>query len=99
MGKENCWEFKQCGREPGGLSADELGVCPAAAEERLDGVNHGHNAGRICWVVAGTMCNGEPQGTFVDKYRDCSLCEFFRMVRAQEGEPFIIISLDHFKKG
>lgn len=27
--KLNCWEFKKCGREPGGLKARERGACPA----------------------------------------------------------------------
>jgi len=44
MKKPNCWEFKQCGREPGGLLSDELGVCPASTETRLDGVHGGKNA-------------------------------------------------------
>ena len=26
----NCWEVKQCGRQPGGPKAGEFGVCPAA---------------------------------------------------------------------
>jgi len=29
MKKYNCWEFKKCGREPGGEKADRLGICPA----------------------------------------------------------------------
>jgi len=28
-GKLNCWEFKKCGRQPGGPKVAELGVCPA----------------------------------------------------------------------
>ncbi|MGD0283853.1 MAG: two-CW domain-containing protein, partial [Dissulfurispiraceae bacterium] len=25
----NCWEFKKCGREMGGVNIEQLGVCPA----------------------------------------------------------------------
>lgn len=35
------------------------------------------NAGRICWLVAGTMCGGEPQGSFAKKIRNCRLCDFY----------------------
>lgn len=30
MAKLNCWEFKKCGRETGGLKIKEMGVCPDA---------------------------------------------------------------------
>ncbi|MDH4164450.1 MAG: hypothetical protein OEW15_17440 [Nitrospirota bacterium] len=39
-----------------------MGLCPAAAEEALDGVHDGTNAGRSCWVVAGTLCKDSVQG-------------------------------------
>ena len=47
----NCWEFKKCGREPGGSKVSELGECPAATEIRLDGQNHGTKGGRMCWIM------------------------------------------------
>ena len=98
MDKLNCWQHMGCGREPGGEKAEELGVCPAATEKRLEGVNDGNNGGRTCWVIAGTMCNGKPQGTFADKFRDCAKCEFFLMVRNEQGEDFVIATLDIYKK-
>ena len=72
--KLNCWEFKKCGREPGGVHVRELGVCPAATEGRLDAVHGGRKAGRACWVVAGTLCKGETQGTFAVKFGACEAC-------------------------
>ena len=39
MVKVNCWQFKECGRQPSGEKADELGVCPAAIEGAADGIN------------------------------------------------------------
>lgn len=88
MGKLNCWEVKQCGREPGGKRPD-LGVCPASAEKRLDGVHGGRNAGRACWIVAGTLCGGKVQGTFAKKYDSCEICDFFRLVREEEGADYV----------
>lgn len=79
-----CWEFKKCGRAPGGERAAELGICPAATEQSFDGVNHGHNAGRACWSVAGTLCGGLRQGTFAQKTATCLACDFFTLVKAQE---------------
>jgi hypothetical protein len=87
--KLNCWEFKKCGRELGGEKAKELGVCPAAKERRLDGSHDGTNAGRACWIVAGTFCEGEIQGTFAKKYDNCSVCEFYESVRKEEFAKFI----------
>lgn len=65
--KKNCWEVKNCGREVNGAKSIDLGVCIAVTESRLNGVHDGQNAGRSCWVVAGTLCGGKPQGTFAQK--------------------------------
>ena len=86
--KLNCWEFKKCGREPGGAKVHELGVCPAATEERLEGVHGGNKAGRACWIVAGTFCKGETQGTFAQKYGNCIRCDFYQMVKEEEGPRY-----------
>jgi hypothetical protein len=85
MKKINCWEFMKCGREPGGKHADELGVCPATTDTRYEGIQGGRNAGRVCWVVVGTMCGGEVKGTFARKYHDCKRCEFYKKVRKEES--------------
>ena len=88
--KKNCWEFKRCGREPGGENASAIGVCPASTHTKLDGVHDGKNAGRTCWVIAGTMCNGEVQGIFAQKYNDCRICDFYQEVKQEEGKDFLI---------
>ncbi len=85
MTKKNCWEVMLCGREPGGKNVKERGVCPAATEEQLEGVHGGSKAGRACWVVAGTFCEDEVQGTFAQKYRSCTDCPFYRQVMQEEG--------------
>jgi hypothetical protein len=85
--KLNCWEVKKCGREPGGAH-NELGVCPSASLAKLHGTHGGKNAGRACWVVAGTMCGGEVQGTFAKKYENCENCDFYKMVVEEEGKQY-----------
>ena len=87
--KKNCWEFMQCGREPLGKNVKELGVCPAAAFEKLDGANGGVNAGRTCWLIAGTLCGGEVQGTYARKYQSCTECEFYQSVNGEEKNYFV----------
>jgi tRNA A-37 threonylcarbamoyl transferase component Bud32 len=83
--KLNCWEFKKCGRQPGGKKAETLGLCTAAVDESFSGINNGKNAGRICWAVAGTCCGGKVQGTFAEKRRSCVSCGFYKYVQKQEG--------------
>lgn len=88
--RKNCWEVRQCGREPGSFRSGELGVCPAAMEKKLDGVHGGVNAGRACWVVAGTMCGGIVQGTFSRKFENCEKCEFYQHVKKDERNDFML---------
>jgi len=84
----NCWEFKKCGREPGGDKVAELGVCPASSETRTDGVNHGQNEGRACWAISGTMCGGKVQGTYAAKIGNCLNCGFYQKVQREEKPRF-----------
>ena len=91
--KINCWEFKKCGREPGGEHVHDLGICPATGEERLNGVHGGVNAGRSCWVIAGTLCKGEVQGTFAHKYKSCEACDFYKKVKSEEFTRFTLSAL------
>ena len=83
--KRNCWEARKCGREPGGTNAQEQGVCPAASDGSCDGINDGRNAGRLCWVVAGTLCEGRIQGTYAERISTCRDCSFFREVKYEQG--------------
>ena len=82
----NCWEFKKCGREPGGSQVDKLGVCPASTCKAANGLHHGRNAGRCCWVVAGTYCNSDIQGTFAVKILNCMECDFYKLVTKEEDK-------------
>ena len=84
MGSLNCWQVKDCGREPGGRNVAEFGECPASTEVRFDGVHGGTNGGRCCWLVAGTLCKGEVQGTYAQKFGTCHACEFPKQVFKDE---------------
>jgi hypothetical protein len=86
--KKNCWEVKECGREPGGEKVRELGICPVTMALKLDGVHGGKAAGRACWVVAGTLCGGQVQGTFAMKFENCESCDFYEAVRQEEFPSF-----------
>ncbi len=94
----NCWEQKRCGREPGGANTATLGICPAAIAEHLTGTNRGLNGGRVCWAIAGTLCNGQVQGSFALKLGNCMRCEFFHIVSQQEGVGDAALLLQGFQQ-
>lgn len=82
-----CWEFKKCGgREAGGLRATRLGICPAATDSSYSDGNRGVNAGRCCWRVAGTFCEGKAEGSFAGGFMSCSCCDFCRLVQQTKGD-------------
>jgi hypothetical protein len=89
--RQNCWEFKNCGRELEGARTFELGVCPAVEDASSNGINGGLNAGRICWAVAGTFCEGKVQGTSAEKELSCMSCDFFKKVESEEGFANFVI--------
>ncbi len=82
--KVNCWEFKKCGRNPGGNRTKELGVCPVTTHNDLTGIHGGTNAGRACWVVAGSLCGGKVQGEYAQKLHNCWRCDFMNKVKQEE---------------
>jgi hypothetical protein len=89
MARQNCWEYKNCGREPGGAKTAEFGVCPSATEKRLDGVNGGTCGGRACWAMTGTLCGGKVQGSYAQKLGNCLQCEFYKVVGREEGAGLV----------
>ena len=86
--KINCWEYVGCGRELGGENVPESGVCMAAIDKLIDGVNNGKNGGRICWAISGTFCGNRIQGLFAKKLLSCRSCDFFHTVKEEEGSAF-----------
>lgn len=79
----------RCGREPGGREIAQNGVCPAAVEVLVDGINGGTNGGRACWAVSGTLCGSEAKGSFAARMSDCIDCRFYKQVLREEGEAFV----------
>jgi len=72
---QNCWEFKKCGREPGGAIAEQLGICPTTVAEFANGLNGGINGGRICWAI---------NWKSVDDKVACMNCDFFCLLEGEE---------------
>ena len=91
---QNCWDFKKCGRQPGGNRVPDLGVCPASIDFKANGLNGGSNGGRICWALTGTLCGGKVQGTFVEKLTNCKDCEFYQLVQSEQGKT--VQSFKHY---
>lgn len=91
MNRQNCWEFKKCGREPGGLKVNTEGICPAALPNIYNGINKGQYAGRICWLVVGTYNNDKVLCTCAQKLKSCLHCDFLKYVNEQEGRDFVVI--------
>ena len=74
-GKKPCWEYLHCG-----IESDPSRNCPAYPY-----------FGRICWAIAGTLCEGKVMGTFAEKTHDCRQCPVFqdmlRECRRDGDEP------------
>lgn len=96
MIKLNCWEIKKCGRGPGGKNTGNLGACPVATDISSNGINGGKNAGRICWDVPHTLCEGKVLNDFSQKSVSCVTCDVFNRVRAEEGtDNFSLLKMFH----
>ena len=83
--KKNCWEFKNCGKQSGSKHSGEKGECITASMSMYDGINGGRNGGRVCWMIAGTVCDDERQDTFSHKVESCAKCDFYEAIREEEG--------------
>ena len=84
--KTNCWEYMKCGHEPKERSPLKFKGCPIFGEKSLNGIHGGKNAGRACWVIAGTKCGGDTQGLFASKLGKCVMCDFYKKVRSEEED-------------
>ncbi|MBI5866942.1 MAG: hypothetical protein HZB43_01400 [candidate division Zixibacteria bacterium] len=84
----NCWEIMNCGLGPNGAKAAESGLCPVASDTSSNGINRGHNGGRICWDIAGTLSGAEVQCPFVSDIIDCLSCDVYLRVEREEGLEF-----------
>jgi hypothetical protein len=82
--KLNCWEFKKCGREPGGKNLSVFGVCSVPVTIGFDNVNNGKNGGRSCWIIRESACEEVMRKCCVQEIRECRQCDFYRFVNETE---------------
>ncbi|MCI5207474.1 MAG: hypothetical protein D3910_01480 [Candidatus Electrothrix sp. ATG2] len=78
----NCWEVKDCGREPHGKNVHQEGICPVSVDFRVNGIHNGKNGGRCCWVFSPKA--GKYDDTVLsclEKARKCSECDFYKLVK------------------
>ncbi len=68
--KTPCWEYIKCG-----IEKDPSRRCPAYPY-----------FGRICWAIAGTMCEGRPMGVYAQKIAECRRCPFYRLCHGESEE-------------
>ena len=98
MSKINCWEYRKCGREPGGEHVGNSGVCTAATYEKADGFCGGKNGGRSCVYIAGTFCAGYASESYPDKLKNCLACDFYQLLEKQHGTDFIAVKFFEYVK-
>ncbi|MEJ2697941.1 MAG: hypothetical protein P8013_15010 [Candidatus Sulfobium sp.] len=94
--KQNCWEFNGCGKQRKGRK-DSIFNCPVPGMTTANGINGGKNAGRVCWLIANTLCKGENATTFEDMIKTCTECEFYKLVMEEEGKE-LILSIDMLRE-
>ncbi len=92
MGLLNCWNWKNCGRYPGGEKAQELGVCPAATNKESDGYLGGRGGGRACIYLTGTLCGGKVQGSYATKQANCLKCDYYLALKKEYGSDLSTLS-------
>ena len=99
--KLNCWEFKKCGREPGGRNILQYGVCSIPVAIDCDGINGGKNGGRACWLWRELACVKIMQKCSVQEIRECRECDFYLFVkkkRVPHDLPILKYSSDYLSK-
>lgn len=67
--KKQCWQYLKCGRDCKGEKK-----CPAYP-----------HYGRSCWAIAGTYCQGDLQGTYAQKLKNCKKCPFYQKAITEKG--------------
>ncbi len=68
--KTQCWQYIKCG-----IEKDPTRRCPAYPY-----------FGRICWAIAGTMCEGRVMGTYAEKIHECKNCPFYQKCHGIAGK-------------
>lgn len=84
----NCWEYFECGLRKDGPTEEDVDHCPAPIATLVNGLNGGRNGGRVCWAISGSFCRGHIHGFFSKKLGSCLECDFFKLVKKEEGPDF-----------
>ncbi len=86
--KINCWDYMECGYGPDGILSKQFGECPVVTARTMDGIHGGDAGGRSCWMIKGTHCFNETQGSIISKMELCKRCEFYLHVKVEEARNF-----------
>jgi|GEM_PF-2171482 len=73
---KNCWEIRNCELHKNGRLTLIFGECVASSE----------NMGHSCWMLAGTFCDGQLQGTAAQKEDKCRKCPVYQLYHRAEGQ-------------
>ena len=80
MFKPQCWEVMKCNNQTN---------CVVAINVKYHNLHDGKNAGRACWLVAGTFSKDKSnKNSCINKVSTCMNCNFFAMVQEQEQLSF-----------
>ena len=74
------WIVHRNGRRLGSICCWDLKECDAECRRRC--YAHITGQGHLCWLLTGTMCGGEPTGSWVAKRERCSRCEVMETLLA-----------------
>ncbi|MBF0097558.1 MAG: hypothetical protein HQM04_08770 [Magnetococcales bacterium] len=85
---KNCWEVKQCGREPGGYMARQQGTCPVPLYTLADGFLGGHNGGRACAFIVRQLNASERLSACSQNSQTCDQCSFFNQLQSNYPHSF-----------
>ncbi|HIJ83714.1 MAG: serine/threonine kinase [Magnetococcales bacterium] len=66
--KPNCWQVSGCGKEH---------YCAAGTSSQFDGYFGGHNGGRFCAFIEGTLCKKGRPLSEEKKLENCLSCSFY----------------------
>ncbi|MCI5148900.1 MAG: hypothetical protein D3916_05850 [Candidatus Electrothrix sp. MAN1_4] len=75
--KIDCWEFKKCGREPGGKNIEKYGLCSLVVSLEDNKINNKRNGERLCWSLRESACEGIMRECCVNEIKECRQCTFY----------------------
>lgn len=56
----------------------------------------GKNGGRACMYIAGTFCAEVILGTHREEWKNCEKCNFYNLVRREEGAELSVLAFDKY---